>query len=132
MNNKNKKNVTEIYDQMIIDAKQKPDFLNMRNQLHKDMRGGITSLIIEMTALIKPYVLKTNCLNDIWLNYEFEWDTIEVVCRDIIIYFKIEDYLVNLLDKWLELTIDLEEYEVAENLNNFKRILETKRKVKNV
>lgn len=132
MNNKNKKNVTEIYDQMIIDSKQKPDFLDMRKQVHKDMRMGITSLIIEMTALIKPYVLKSSCINDVWLNYEFEWDTIEVICRDIIIYFKIEDYLVNLLDKWLELTIDLEEYEVAENLNNFKRILETKRKVKNV
>ncbi len=125
-----KKNVTQIYDQMIIDSKQKPDFLNMRNQIHKDMRMGITSLIIEMTALIKPYVLKWSCINDVWMNYEFEWDTIEVVCRDIIIYFKIEDYLVNLLDKWLELTIDLEEYEVAENLNNFKRILESKRKQK--
>jgi hypothetical protein len=127
----NRSSIGEVYDTMIRDSTTKPPFLNMRKQMDKDLRDNISSIIIEATAAVKPYVLNDKQITDIYINVQFEWEIIETVCRDIIVYFKAEKYIDDLFIKWIELASDLEEYEIAENLNKIKAIIDKKRCLKN-
>jgi len=128
----NKKTVTEIFDIIMKDSQKKPEFLNMHKADHKQVRQALTSCIVELSTLIKPFIIKNNGINDIYNTFDGEWEWVETSITDIVIYFKCEEYIGDLIDKWLDISIDMEEYEVAENINNFKIILESKRKVKNV
>ena len=123
--------LTEIYDSMIIDAKYKPSFLDMRKQLDKDIRDAISSIIIELTDCIKPYVITDKQAIDIYVNYEFEWECIELICRDLIQYFKLEHYINGLIEKWINTTLELEEYESSENLTKVKKLITNRTILKN-
>lgn len=127
----NRPSIGEVYDMMIRDSTTKPSFLNMRKQIDKDLRDNISSIITEATAAVKPYVLNNKQIDDIYVNVQFEWEIIETICRDIIVYFKAEKYIDDLFIKWIQLASELEEYEIAENLNKVKGIIDKKRCLKN-
>ncbi len=127
----NRPSIGEVYDMMIRDSTTKPSFLNMRKQIDKDLRDNISSIITEATAAVKPYVLNNKQIDDIYVNVQFEWEIIETICRDIIVYFKAEKYIDDLFIKWIQLASELEEYEIAENLNKVKVIIDKKRCLKN-
>lgn len=123
--------LTEIYDLMIKDAKHKPSFLDMRKLIDKDLRDTISSIIVELTACVKPYVITDKCAVDIYVNFEFEWDCIEAVCADLMVYFKLNHYMNTLMEKWIDLGIELEEYEFVENINKVKKLIGKKLILKN-
>jgi hypothetical protein len=127
----NRPSIGEVYDMMVRDSTTKPSFLNMRKQIDKELRDNISSIITEATAAVKPYVLNNKQIDDIYVNVQFEWEIIETICRDIIVYFKAEKYIDDLFIKWIQLASELEEYEIAENLNKVKGIIDKKRCLKN-
>ena len=115
--------VSEVYNLMIKDATRKPAFLNIKKQEDKIIRESISSIIVELTALIKPYVLAEKAILDITIAFEFEWEIIEQMTGNLMLYFSILDYFNNLFKKWIELAAAEEEYETAENLRKMKQII---------
>ena len=118
--------VSEVYNLMIKDATRKPAFLNIKKQEDKIIRESISSIIVELTALIKPYVLAEKAILDITIAFEFEWEIIEQMTGNLMLYFSILDYFNNLFKKWIELAAAEEEYETAENLRKMKQIIDAR------
>lgn len=127
----NRPSIAEVFDLMVKDAKEKPPFLNMRKHLDKEMRDNISGMIMEATAAVKPYILNDKQIGEIYVNFEFEWQIIDTICKDIIIYFKIEKYIDDLFKKWIKAASEIEEYEIANNIKKVKILIDQKRCLKN-
>jgi hypothetical protein len=116
------KKTTKLFDIMSKDATTRPKFLDSKNLEHRAIHNCLASAIIELTPITKPIILNMKQLMDIWFNFEFCFDVINTECKDLLIFWKIEDYMEGLIDKWLTIAVEEEEYEIAENINTIKNL----------
>lgn len=112
---------------MMKDATKKPQFLSAKDLSHRAIHNCLSSAIIELTAIAKPIILSSKQLLDIWFNFEFSFDVINTECKNLLIFWKIEFYMEELIDKWLNYAVEEEEYEIAENINTIKNLYSKKR-----
>jgi len=110
-------NLTKLLNKLIKDAANIPRFINVNNYDDLDLANTISSLLLLIKDLIKPYLIPHNDIFILYLDYLI----IEyvILTNDLP---KVTKYINRLLNNYLLYTEKTEEYECAANIRFFMQL----------
>ena len=114
------KNLEIIFDEILRDSFIIPNWIDPKRKDDKLVYDITGSLISELTYLMKEHFIDDKMLFKFTLNYYnmvIQMDSI----KDISLYLRSWMYINDLINKYIDMAVNLEEFEIASNLTRFKK-----------
>ena len=114
------KNLEIIFDEILRDSFIIPNWIDPKRKDDKLVYDITGSLISELTYLMKEHFIDDKMLFKFTLGYYnmvIQMDSI----KDISLYLRSWMYINDLINKYIDMAVNLEEFEIASNLTRFKK-----------
>lgn len=119
---KQRESLTELFNECLREANTKPPFINNNNKAHKKPYETISSLISELTYLIKPMFINEKDIFSFLIGFEIVASEGFDSISSMTLYFSCINYINNFVDRYLIMANDTEEYETAKNFKVFREL----------
>lgn len=117
------KQITLLRNEFMKDITKIPYFIDGKSSLHKNIWEHLQMIVRIISKLSSEAILPQTTIERLILSTSQYLYYINELNKDArIIDFEIAHYILSLIEKYEEIALDLELYEVCENLKNYKSI----------
>lgn len=116
-----RENTNTVINRLIEDAMYIPKWVDKKNTLHINIFNTISDLITELTYIANPKFLSWKSIRQFNIDFTDIESNIENL-KDLTLYIDSKNYLTEIIDKYIDIALDLEEFEILQNFVRFKQI----------
>jgi hypothetical protein len=121
MTKESNKDLSKLRSEMDKDVTMVPCWVNTRNMIDKEVWGCVVEIIKVVSKLSSTRVLADRTIEGYIIEVnEYVLDIVMLADQEEI-EIESSHYILNCIEKYLQMAVELELYESAENLFNFKK-----------
>jgi hypothetical protein len=122
MRTKTRPQIIQLFNECMEDANTVPLFINLNKKEHKLPAETISSLISELSYLIKPIFINEKDIFNFVIGFELMASIGFDGIKSLTLYLCCNGYINDIIDEYIINANKLEEYETVKNFTIFKKL----------